>query len=114
MEPVDGQGDGSHFSCGRAGCEVDLLPTCPDVLRVINDEGVTVACNSACAAFATDEYCCGGEHGTPETCDSTDWDVDYPAYFKSNCPDAYSYAYDDLASTFTCKATKYNIVIGGP
>ncbi|KAK9906011.1 hypothetical protein M0R45_000136 [Rubus argutus] len=39
-----------------------------------------------------------GDHGTPETCPPTD----YSKIFKSQCPQAYSYAYDDKSSTFTC------------
>lgn len=114
MEPVDGVGNGDYYSCGKGGCQVDLLQTCPEELRQKSDDGTTIACNSACGAFLTDEYCCRGEHDHPETCHSSDWPVDYPAYFKANCPDAYSYAYDDLASTFTCQATQYNIYIGSP
>ncbi|EEZ98103.1 Pathogenesis-related protein 5-like Protein [Tribolium castaneum] len=112
MEPIGGQGDGSQYSCTKCACGVNLLDICPQELKVINSEGATIACNSACGAFNTDEYCCRGEHSTPETCKSTDWPVDYPAFFKSNCPDAYSYAYDDHKSTFTCQAEKYRVTLG--
>lgn len=81
-------------------------------MRQTSEHG-TVGCKSACLAFNTDEYCCRNDHGTPETCKSSDWPVDYPAYFKSKCPDAYSYAYDDHKSTFTCQAEKYIVTFGG-
>ncbi|CAG2102931.1 unnamed protein product, partial [Medioppia subpectinata] len=109
VEPLAGtftkQGPG-HYDCGTAGCVQDMLDHCPAELAV--KDGVnTVACLSACAKFKTDEYCCGGAHSTPETCKSKDWPVNYPAIFKKYCPEAYSYAYDDAASTFTCHGKPY-------
>ena len=71
--------------------------------------GKTVACNSACNKFGTDVYCCAGAHDKPQTCQSHMWPKDYPKIFKTNCPDAYSYAYDDHKSTFLCKRTDYTI-----
>lgn len=106
MVPADGfePGDG-HYNCGSAECVKNINDICPDELKVKNDQGETVACLSACSHYNTDEYCCRGEHDTPDTCDSSDWDTDYPNIFKQACPDAYSYAYDDQASTFTCRGS---------
>lgn len=53
-----------------------------------------------------------GAHNVPETCRSSDWPKDYPKFFKDQCPQAYSYAYDDKKSTFTCKANHYRIQFG--
>ncbi|KAM1084019.1 hypothetical protein ACFX15_021871 [Malus domestica] len=39
-----------------------------------------------------------GAYGSPTTCPSTE----YSKIFKSQCPHAYSYAYDAKTSTFTC------------
>ncbi|EMS68137.1 hypothetical protein TRIUR3_12323 [Triticum urartu] len=51
-------------------------------------------------------YCCSGAYGSPSTCRPSA----YSQYFKSACPRAYSYAYDDSTSTFTCAAgTNYAI-----
>ncbi|XP_072391832.1 uncharacterized protein [Diabrotica undecimpunctata] len=111
FEPVGGSGDGSQYSCKKCGCERHLNDNCPNELRLTTEHG-TVGCKSACLAFNTDQYCCRGAYGTPETCRSSDWPVNYPEYFKSNCPDAYSYAYDDRKSTFTCKAEKYIVTFG--
>jgi len=99
------QGPG-HYDCGVAGCNKDMLAHCPAELQVKDGDKV-VCCLSACAKFKTDEYCCGGAHSTPETCKSKDWPVDYPKIFKGYCPEAYSYAYDDVASTFTCHGKPY-------
>jgi hypothetical protein len=90
------------YSCQTAGCTVNLLPNCPDELRVTNSAGQTVACRSSCNKFGTDEYCCAGAHNTPSTCNPDTWAVNSAAYFKRNCPNAYSYAYDDPSSTYTC------------
>ncbi|EEC83887.1 hypothetical protein OsI_29893 [Oryza sativa Indica Group] len=65
----------------------------------------TVACRSACEAFGEEEYCCSGAYATPATCRPTA----YSAIFKTACPRAYSYAYDDGTSTFTCSAAAYTI-----
>ncbi len=47
------------------------------------------------------------------TCDPTKWPVDYAAVFKKAEPYAYSYAYDDATSTFTCTGEcDYRITFG--
>lgn len=68
--------------------------------------GSVVGCKSACLAFGNPEYCCTGSHNTPATCPPTG----YSRIFKQACPDAYSYAYDDLTSTFTCTGADYTIL----
>ncbi|KAL8087737.1 pathogenesis-related thaumatin-like protein 3.5 [Apium graveolens] len=99
VRPQSGTGD-----CQYAGCVRDLNENCPAELQVANGDK-TVACKSACLAFNAPEYCCTGDHGTPQTCSPTK----YSAMFKSACPSAYSYAYDDLSSTCTCAGTDYVI-----
>lgn len=82
---------------------------CPKELQVVggDDEGGgVVACKSACEAFRLDQYCCSGEFANPTTCRPSF----YSAIFKGACPRAYSYAFDDATSTFTCKANDYGIV----
>ncbi len=100
------------YDCNTAGCYADLNARCPAELAV-KSRGRTVACKSACMKFNTDQYCCRGAHNKPKTCKSSDWPKNYPAIFKKACPDAYSYAYDDTTSTFTCRgnpSTGYEIV----
>ncbi|XLR50105.1 hypothetical protein S83_000777 [Arachis hypogaea] len=63
------------------------------------------ACNSACRAFGKAEYCCDGEFGSPAACKPSV----YSEIFKSACPKAYSYAFDDATSTFTCSGADYTI-----
>jgi hypothetical protein len=76
---------------------------------VVGDDGGgggVVACKSACEAFGLDQYCCGGEFANPTTCRPSF----YSTIFKRACPRAYSYAFDDGTSTFTCKASDYAII----
>nr|XP_023017000.1 pathogenesis-related protein 5-like [Leptinotarsa decemlineata] len=111
IEPIGGKGDGGQYSCKKSACPRYLNDECPNELKLNTEHGV-VGCKSACLAFNTDQYCCRGAFGTPETCRSSTWPVNYPKFFKSRCPDAYSYAYDDHKSTFTCRAEKYLITFG--
>ncbi|XP_074028083.1 uncharacterized protein [Leptinotarsa decemlineata] len=111
IEPIGGKGDGGQYSCKKSACPRYLNDECPNELKLNTEHGV-VGCKSACLAFNTDQYCCRGAFGTPETCRSSTWPVNYPNFFKSRCPDAYSYAYDDHKSTFTCRAEKYLITFG--
>ncbi|KAJ4838996.1 hypothetical protein Tsubulata_049368 [Turnera subulata] len=85
-------------NCTSTGCVVDLNGACPSELRVTSDDGERVACKSACEAFRQPQYCCNGAYSTPDTCKPSS----YSAAFKNACPRAYSYAYDDKSSTFTC------------
>uniref|UniRef100_A0A7N0TPQ4 Thaumatin-like protein n=1 Tax=Kalanchoe fedtschenkoi TaxID=63787 RepID=A0A7N0TPQ4_KALFE len=95
---------GGTGDCRSAGCVADLNKSCPKELQVVAG-GSVVACKSACEAFNTAEYCCTGEHSTPQTCPPTR----YSEVFKAACPTAYSYAYDDLTSTRTCAGSDYLI-----
>ncbi|KAA8528616.1 hypothetical protein F0562_035971 [Nyssa sinensis] len=99
VRPSGGTGD-----CQYAGCIADLNAKCPPELQVVNS-GSVVACKSACAAFNTPEFCCTGDHSTPQTCSPTQ----FSQMFKNACPAAYSYAYDDASSTCTCTGSNYLI-----
>jgi hypothetical protein len=95
----------SIYDCGHPSCVSDLNDTCPADLQQKASSGDVIACLSACERFNTDEYCCRGAHSTPETCPATS----YSEIFKAACPTAYSYAYDDKTSTFTCQGEDYDI-----
>jgi Thaumatin family len=85
---------------------------CPSVLRV-KAAGVVVGCESACARFGTDQYCCRGAWAPRSACNPAQWPVDYAAVFKKAEPYAYSYADDDATSTFVCKGRcDYRITFG--
>ncbi|KAJ8445126.1 hypothetical protein Cgig2_029498 [Carnegiea gigantea] len=99
VKPLHGAGN-----CTVAGCDYDLRKTCPRELAVKAGRK-TVGCRSACDVFDTDEYCCRGVYGNPVVCRPTY----YSKKFKAACPTAYSYAYDDPTSIFTCSGTDYVI-----
>ncbi|RDX72367.1 hypothetical protein CR513_48159, partial [Mucuna pruriens] len=101
VEPQGGTGAGN---CTATGCVVDLNAPCPTELKVMSS-GEGVACKSACEAFDDPQYCCSGAYASPDTCKPSS----YSQFFKSACPRAYSYAFDDGSSTFTCASADYTI-----
>lgn len=92
--------------CPSIRCDTDLNLHCPSNLQVKGDHGETVACKSGCTAFQSPEYCCTGQFQDPNICKPTK----YSEYFKHGCPTAYSYAFDDGSSTFTCREANYMII----
>ncbi|KAK4788410.1 hypothetical protein SAY86_019729 [Trapa natans] len=99
VTPINGKGN-----CSIAGCDADLRTSCPSELA-LKANGKVVGCRSACDVFDTDEYCCRGVYGNSVICQPTY----YSKKFKEACPGAYSYAYDDPTSIFTCSGTDYVI-----
>ncbi|KAB2617256.1 pathogenesis-related protein 5-like [Pyrus ussuriensis x Pyrus communis] len=92
---------GSTCHC-VSGCDGDLRPNCPNELAV-KANGKKVGCRSVCDVFDTDEYCCKGRYGNAAVCNPTY----YSKKFKEACLTAFSYAYDDPSSSFTCSGTDY-------
>ncbi|XP_061376472.1 thaumatin-like protein 1b [Gastrolobium bilobum] len=103
--PMTVEPHGLGGNCTATGCAVDLNKGCPTELKVMTASNESVACKSACEAFGDPQYCCSGAYGTPQTCKPSS----YSQFFKSACPRAYSYAYDDGTSTFTCASADYLI-----
>ncbi|CAH9136864.1 unnamed protein product [Cuscuta epithymum] len=91
--------------CNSTGCISNLNMGCPKELQMVGGDGAVIGCQSACEAFQMPEYCCSGEYANPTTCKPSF----YSKIFKNACPSAYSYAFDDGTSTFTCKADQYQI-----
>ncbi|CAG7895896.1 unnamed protein product [Brassica rapa] len=104
------RGGGLVGACNATGCVADINVSCPKELQVMGEEeeerGGVVACKSACEAFGLDQYCCSGQFANPTTCRPSS----YSNVFKRACPRAYSYAFDDGTSTFTCQASEYVII----
>lgn len=102
------------YLCQAAGCTTDLNLNCPSELQVrvvtsasgVSSNAGVVACKSACEAFQSPQYCCSGSYANPNTCQPSS----YSKLFKQACPRAYSYAFDDPTSTFTCTGADYAIV----
>lgn len=112
LKPTSHYGGGGTYWCREAYCRVDMNARCPSELQY-RVNGRVAGCKSACFAFHSDNYCCAGAHNRPETCNPATWPTDYHAVFKNPCPTAYSYAYDDHTSTFTCQGTNYEVVFCG-
>ncbi|CAK8566577.1 unnamed protein product [Lathyrus sativus] len=107
MKPVGvGVGGGG---CGDASCAADLNGCCPSSL-VVKHDGKVVGCKSACLATQSDKYCCTGEFADPKSCKPTM----FARVFKSVCPRAYTYAYDDLTGLMSCLANRYAITFCPP
>ena len=110
---------GHGGDCSPTGCLIDLNIACPRELRVaaargngsdVVGFGAAVACKSACEAFGDPQFCCSEGYSTPDTCHPSVYSV----LFKEACPRAYSYAYDDKTSTFTCASADYTIIFCPP
>ncbi|KAJ6755547.1 THAUMATIN-LIKE PROTEIN 1B [Salix purpurea] len=84
--------------CPSPSCAANVNAVCDSKLAVKGSDGTVIACKSACLAFNQPQYCCTGEFGTPDKCLASN----YTSIFKQQCPQAYSYAYDDKSSLFTC------------
>jgi hypothetical protein len=96
--------------CETAGCSADLDPGCPSELQDVDSSGNVVACLSSCSKFGGDQYCCIGSFDSPSACNPAAWPVDSASYFKSACPDAFSYAYDAVTATFTCQGASGYVI----
>ena len=94
----------NDYTCGSPSCTADVNGQCPAALQLVSN-GQVVACKSACVAFQQPQYCCTGEDNTSATCGPTD----YSRFFKQLCPSAYSYAFDDATSTFSCSVLDFTI-----
>ncbi|KAM3344974.1 thaumatin-like protein isoform X1 [Capsicum galapagoense] len=104
MIPIHGS-----TGCGVAACEADLNPCCPEYLAV-KYQGKVVGCKSACLATNSPKYCCTGEYANKNTCKPTA----FSRLFKTICPRAYSYAYDESTGLKSCKAPRYLITFCPP
>jgi len=100
----------SSNGCYEGACTSAVV--CPSAMQVKAD-GQVVACETACAAFGGDAYCCTGAWAGRANCDPAKWPIDYAKLvFKDAEPYAYSYAFDDSA-TMACKGgCDYRITFG--
>ncbi|KAL1346664.1 hypothetical protein HN51_020261 [Arachis hypogaea] len=102
--PVSIFPSGGSGQCKAVTCRSDLNRNCPSGLE-LRRNGKIVGCKSACMAFNKPQYCCTGDFNSPNKCQPTN----YSKVFKASCPQAYSYAFDDSTSTFTCQGADYLI-----
>lgn len=93
--------NGGTGQCVSPKCSANVNEACPSNLEVKTAEGTVIGCKSSCLAFNRPEDCCTGEFNDPKICKPGI----SATIFEEQCPQAYSYAYDDENSTFTCSAT---------
>ncbi|KAH8551965.1 thaumatin [Umbelopsis sp. PMI_123] len=106
IAPIGASQGSTQYQCGTPICKT--LPTCPSDLTVLTSTGDLLSCQSDCSHYNEPQYCCTGAYGSASTCNGGP----YAPMIKSACPDAYSFAYDDSTSTYTCDsgtATGYTI-----
>ena len=100
----------STNGCYEGACTSAVV--CPSGMQVKAD-GQYVACETACAAFGGDAYCCTGSWAGRANCIPSNWPIDYAKLvFKDAEPYAYSYAFDDSA-TMACKGGCYYRIVFG-
>ncbi|KAB1215590.1 Pathogenesis-related protein R major form [Morella rubra] len=98
MARIWGRTNCNFDGSGRGHCQTG---DCGGVLDCKRAPG---GCNNPCTVFKTNQYCCTNGQGS---CGPTN----FSKFFKSRCPDAYSYPQDDPTSTFTCPGgTNYRVV----
>ncbi len=113
------QDPGHYVGCRSAGQECAVDPSNP-ALDCANEvdlyrctEGGPSGVSGSCYSQGANASCCGCPSWSPAgTCQSSNprWTAPsragkYAAVFKDACPTAYSFPYDDLTSTFTCRGS---------
>ncbi|XP_040995840.1 thaumatin-like protein 1b [Juglans microcarpa x Juglans regia] len=104
--PISVSIEGGSGDCKTSSCPANVNAVCPVELQVKDGNGSVIACKSACIAFNQPQYCCTRNFNTPVSCPPTN----YSRIFKDQCPQAYSYAYNDANSTFTCSGAPNYVI----
>jgi hypothetical protein len=90
----------SNGSCASPNsCSNSPLTSCSADLRT------GAYCLSPCTKYNTDQFCCRGAYGLPQTCIVSQWPASAQSYINnihSACPGEYAYAYDDAVGLHTC------------
>ncbi|PPQ70285.1 hypothetical protein CVT24_000848 [Panaeolus cyanescens] len=95
----------TNKGCSVQSCPVDLIPNCPSALKgPLGPTGLPIGCNSACLAGIggnpdDSPACCTGSYSIPSTCPPSK--VPYYSFFKSNCPRAITFPYDEVSGSIS-------------
>jgi hypothetical protein len=113
-------------------CQAVVQKNTQDVAYIKNYNEALVCCSCNCGANcgcndgknAACQYGCSPYHPTQppydypwnSVCDAKEWPksslkTSYPDVFKKQCPEAYSWQFDDLSSTYQCKQANYVITL---
>jgi hypothetical protein len=97
-----------NYNQAQVCCSCDCGPSCGC------EDGKNVACKYGCSPFHPTQppY----DYTWKGVCDAKEWPksslgMSYTDVFKKQCPDAYSWQFDDLSSTFQCKQADYVITV---
>jgi hypothetical protein len=109
------KGKDTVYDCTASGTTYDLkdpkiFPSTLSKDLIVNVSKKPAAVLSACQYSVYKDkvenpaYCCVGSYGTPGTCKPSTWpeNMRTDKFFKQYLPGAYSYAFDDHTSTYTC------------
>ena len=85
----------TNTSCvSPSACSASVIASCPA------DLVSGAVCLSPCTRYNTDQLCCRGAFGTPQSCVVANWPASAQTYVNNIhglCPREYSYAYDEAA-----------------
>lgn len=94
-------------NCKSTACVVDMNKTCPLELMVNSSKPrsnhIPIACMTTCQRYQLPELCCVGISSGVALPTGICKRTIYSQAFNHACPTAYSYTYDIVNSTFTCK-----------
>ncbi|CAG7723051.1 unnamed protein product [Allacma fusca] len=99
IRPVPGTVKNGN-KCYEISCRFDFN-VCPNNFKQWGKNNNLAGCKSACSATREDRFCCPENKGYNR--DNCPQPTDESRLFKNQCPDAYSYAYDDDTSVFACE-----------
>ncbi|KAI8071087.1 THO complex subunit 1 transcription elongation factor-domain-containing protein [Gongronella butleri] len=95
--------------------ECRQLPSCPDELIHAQKKiaatasngpvAIETTCLSACSRYGSDNFCCVGQFGSPEKCNTNH----YAQAVKNVCQDVYTFPFDDETSVFACSDSAYTV-----
>lgn len=90
-----------YYNCEKLECTGDILVSCPDELSVTSND-TKIACKSSCSQYKDDKHCCKQNYGTLSACEPKQWTTNSAEIFKSSCPKAITYNYDNELTNFLC------------
>jgi hypothetical protein len=102
---VDGFDNPIGLSVSNPSCVSPRTCTSAPISSCSSDLRSGLTCLSPCTRYNTDQLCCRGAFGTPQTCIVSQWPASAQAYnntIHNACPRQYAYAYDDIVGLHTC------------
>jgi hypothetical protein len=110
---VDGIDNPIGVTVSNGAC---VSPTCSNAVKTSCPADLVSGsyCLSPCTRYNTDQYCCRGAFGTPQTCVVSQWALSARAYvdnIHTFCPREYAYAYDEGSGALQTCPTGANYTV---